>query len=207
MLHLIMRYLTRSTMAHLVKFGTTWGSVPWKYRWCSWPRNDRGQYKVYNMTLQGGHPLTQARAEKPAVTSGHDTRHIWSFSAGMMYPPVIKHGLLGNPPMCGTFFPWKKHQTRDFQLPHLINGGLVESILKWLYDHVFFGCGVWTMTFSSCNWLPSNGAGPLRTGPRQSPSFASDSHYHFQQISSTVQSSTNNLRNYQKLISRNINKW
>ena len=23
-------------------------------------RTDRGQYKVYNMTLQGGHPLTQA---------------------------------------------------------------------------------------------------------------------------------------------------
>ena len=23
-------------------------------------RNERGQYKVYNMTLQGGHPLTQA---------------------------------------------------------------------------------------------------------------------------------------------------
>ena len=25
-------------------------------------RNERGQYKVYNMTLQGGHPLTQAVA-------------------------------------------------------------------------------------------------------------------------------------------------
>jgi hypothetical protein len=189
MLHLIMRYLTTSTMAHLVKFGTTWGSVPWKYRWCShWPRNDRGQYKVYNMTLQGGHPLTQARAEKPTQPS-----HL----------VVFCRDDVENPPMCGTFFPWKEPIKRGIS-----NGGLVESILKWyLYDHVFLGCGVWTMTFSSCNWLPSNGAGPLRTGPRQSPSFASDSHYHFQQISSTVQSSTNNLRNYQKLISRNINKW
>ena len=31
---------------------TNWKTATW--------RNDRGQYKVYNMTLQGGHPLTQA---------------------------------------------------------------------------------------------------------------------------------------------------
>lgn len=119
MLHLIMRYLTTSTMAHLVKFGTTWGSLPWKYRWCShWPRNDRGQYKVYNMTLQGGHPLTQARAEKPTQPS-----HL----------VVFCRDDVENPPMCGTFFPWKEPIKRGIS-----NGGLVESILKWyLYDHVF----------------------------------------------------------------------
>ena len=29
-------------------------------------RNERGQYRVYNMTLQGGHPLTQEGTETQA---------------------------------------------------------------------------------------------------------------------------------------------
>ena len=38
-------------------------------------RTDRGQYKVYNMTLQGGHPLTQARPSHYAAgSSGSDVR-------------------------------------------------------------------------------------------------------------------------------------